>query len=86
VTILARIKNEDERFAEAMKIIFEERAEEFPENTLKRLKELWMEGVHHGHNLRLTEEIIQAVKTGRFDSNSGIFELNVADPNTPTHE
>jgi hypothetical protein len=86
VTILARIKDEETRFKEAMLRVFDERAGDFPENTLTRLKELWMEGVHHGHNLRLTEEIIEAIKTGRFDQNRGIFELSVDDPNTPTHE
>lgn len=85
MTVLARIKDEETRFKEAMAVIFEERAGEFPENTLKRLKELWLEGVHHGHNLRLTEACVAAIRTGRFDSNTGIFELNTNE-NLQTHE
>jgi len=86
VTVLAINKDEETRFKKAMEIVFEERAGEFPENTLKRLKELWLEGVHHGHNLKLTEECQAAIRTGRFDSNTGVFELNTNNENFQTHE
>jgi hypothetical protein len=86
VTILARIKEEDTRFKEAMVRVFEEKATEFPERTLTLLQKLWMDGVHHGHELRLTEAIIKAIeRKGRFDSTTGIFELDTDGP-IDTHE
>lgn len=85
MAILANIKDEEARFKDALLRVFEERAAELPENTLKLMKALWLEGLHHGHELRLTEEIINLIKVkGRFDSNTGIFELG--DFNGPTHE
>lgn len=86
MTILARIKEEDTRFKEAMVRVFEEKATEFPERTLTLLQKLWMDGVHHGHELKLTEAIIKAIeRKGRFDSTTGIFELDTDGP-IDTHE
>jgi len=86
MTVLAQIQDAESQFTKALEKVFEERAAEFPETARARLKDLWMEGAHHGHNLRLTEEIIQAIKTGRFDTNTGVFELNTDNENLQTHE
>jgi hypothetical protein len=83
--IQAILKDEEQCFKEAMLRIFGERAQEFPQHTLALLKNLWMDGVHHGHNLRLTEEIVLAIRTGKFDYTTGTFELNT-DTDTDTHE